>query len=219
VATLFTCAACGSELASEDGRALPCEECGSIEHKIQVGFNARLGLGAKLNPAACASNAATDRARQLRAAIADIEAAVEVGKISDAQDATKRALEAIHELMDCLARGEWSRSGWDAGAIGLWHALIGAHNASHHTSSTVAAERYAAQRSSAVGPGPKRDRGTSIEAPAGGVQSAARREDCSPRPAKDGGPDLEGSALTPGARSAARSSRPTRSWRSFSVRP
>jgi hypothetical protein len=49
----------------------------------------------------------------------------------DAEDATKRALEAIHELADCLTRGEWSQQGCGAGTIGLWHGVIGTRNAGH----------------------------------------------------------------------------------------
>ena len=70
-------------------------------------------------------------------ALADIETAVDRGRVRDAQDATKRALEAIHELGDCLKRQEWSQVAWDADTIELWHAHLAARNAAHHTSETV----------------------------------------------------------------------------------
>lgn len=79
------------------------------------------------------------RRRQLQTAIEEMEAAEVNRAIQAANDATKRALEAVHELFDCAERGEWSRAGWSADDVGLLRAHVGARNASHHTSSSVVA--------------------------------------------------------------------------------
>lgn len=67
-----------------------------------------------------------------------MEQVIDAGSVSDAQDALKRALEAVHELADCLQRNEWVQADWAPDELGLWHAHIGARNAAHHTSSAVA---------------------------------------------------------------------------------
>ena len=71
-------------------------------------------------------------------AVLTLEQAIDAGSVSDAQDALKRALEAVHELADCLQRNEWVQADWTPDELGLWHAHIGARNAAHHTSSAVA---------------------------------------------------------------------------------
>jgi hypothetical protein len=124
---------------------LPCPECGSEARDVKVRLVASVGFGTNMETAARSANDVDSRARQLDSAIADIGAAVADGRPSAAQDATKRALEAIHELADCLKRGEWVQTGWSADDVGLWHGLIGARNASHHTSSEIVVLRSGEQ--------------------------------------------------------------------------
>jgi hypothetical protein len=84
------------------------------------------------------SNLAPARVRRLEEAITDIAAGIERGSALTAQDATKRGLEAIHELDDALReRQEWAHTGWGADDLGLWEGLVGARNASHHSSCVV----------------------------------------------------------------------------------
>lgn len=82
------------------------------------------------------------RRSQLEHALAAVEAAVAANSSSAAHEATKQALETIHELADCAKRGEWSMSGWSADEIDQWHAHIGARNAAHHHPSTAIVALY-----------------------------------------------------------------------------
>jgi len=56
-----------------------------------------------------------------------------------AQRATKRALEAIHELEDSREkqRREWSSSGWSPFEVEVWRAHVGARNIAHHQSTGI----------------------------------------------------------------------------------
>ena len=85
------------------------------------------------------TNAALTRRRELEGALTAVETGVAANNVSTAQSALKQALEAIHELSDCLARGEWTQDGWTADDRGLWYAHVGARNAAHHESAALAA--------------------------------------------------------------------------------
>jgi hypothetical protein len=74
---------------------------------------------------------------QLERALTDIETGVQKGNNWDASNATKRALEALHELADCLKRGEWTQAGWPPDEQLSWIAHIGARNMAHHSSSSI----------------------------------------------------------------------------------
>ncbi len=74
---------------------------------------------------------------QLERALTDIETGVQKGNNWDASNATKRALEAFHELADCLKRGEWAQAGWEPDEQLSWIAHIGARNMAHHSSSSI----------------------------------------------------------------------------------
>jgi hypothetical protein len=91
-----------------------------------------------LDWSARSANDAAARGRQLRQAVGDITTAVDKGRISDTQKATKQALEALHELEDCRSkRQEWSQTGWDQTSLDLWTGLTGARNAAHHLASPI----------------------------------------------------------------------------------
>jgi hypothetical protein len=111
----------------------------SLTRTVIRSQHATLGLVGNLSMIVRSPNTPAARDRQLRAAIKDLEQAVDSRTISAANDATKRALEAIHELADCASRGEWSQASWTPDELGLWRAHVGARNASHHTSSNVVA--------------------------------------------------------------------------------
>ena len=83
------------------------------------------------------TNTGAARTRQLDAALDRVHAAVASNDVGAVQDALKQALEAVHELADCLRRGEWSQDGWNDDERGLWIAHLGARNAMHHTSSAL----------------------------------------------------------------------------------
>jgi hypothetical protein len=91
------------------------------------------------------ANTAATRSGALAQAVENVEKAVAAGPLRDAQSALKTALEAIHELADCLGRGEWVRSGWSVDDVGEWVAHIGARNMAHHSSFSVAALHSAAK--------------------------------------------------------------------------
>lgn len=101
-------------------------------------MTASIGLTTSIEYATSASNDAKARVRQLADAIDALESALDAHLVSETQDATKRALEALHELADDLKeRHEWSQTGWDLNAIGVWHGLLGARNAAHHQPASV----------------------------------------------------------------------------------
>lgn len=115
------------------------KQAATMTRTVFRGTQAPQGQAATLSMIVRSPNTAVARERQLQEAIAEIERAVTTRTIRTANDATKRALEGIHELGDCERRGEWSQAGWGPDDVGLWRAHIGARNASHHTSSTVVA--------------------------------------------------------------------------------
>ena len=133
-----TCTTCGAELPSSFGtgdQRFPCPTCGAT-----TTFTG----GASLKPSVSASysvhtaNTATARRQALEAAVAGVESAVDSNTVSDAVSAVKQALEVMHELDDCLRRGEWTRAGWTPDDCGLWLGHMGARNAAHHHSSPSA---------------------------------------------------------------------------------
>lgn len=133
---MVNCLDCGTQLSAGQDRPPPCPNCGS-ERKV-VSAEVTISAGATLATTASvrSTNKADGRVRQLDKAISEIEATV--GSISDEQAATKQALEAIHELEDGRReRQEWSQTGWGHANIGLWHGLIGARNAAHHSDSPI----------------------------------------------------------------------------------
>jgi hypothetical protein len=104
---------------------------------VAAAITQSIALVQSITYATSSSNAAPTRVLEFGGALSDIGWAIDAGDNTGAQTATKRALEAIHELADCLKRGEWRQSDWDADSIGLWTGLLGARNAAHHTSSSV----------------------------------------------------------------------------------
>jgi hypothetical protein len=96
--TEAVCADCGAALGTADEPRQPCSECGSERLDYRVAIHAEMKLNATAGWTARSSNDASTRLGALREAVADIEASVEVSHVSKTQDATKRALEAIHEL-------------------------------------------------------------------------------------------------------------------------
>jgi hypothetical protein len=111
----------------------------------EVTLTAAVEIDSALSLTVGTTNSAAARMRQLVNAIDALESAIDANRIGEVQEALKRALEAIHELADCRARGEW-RPDWDDEGEGLWRAHIGARNAAHHTSSPLAVLRSDAAR-------------------------------------------------------------------------
>lgn len=116
-----------------DGTSHEKELAAELTLKAEATSSASLDLSVE------SPNAATARRLALEAAIVDVEHAVKRRSNHDAQLGTKRALEAVHELEDCRKRGEWTQTGWDANALGLWKGLIGVRNMAHHSSSGIVA--------------------------------------------------------------------------------
>ncbi len=92
---------------------------------------------AHLHLSVSSPNGALARRWQLERALTDIETGVQTGNNWDASNATKRALEALHELADCLKRNEWAQAGWEPDEQLSWIAHIGARNMAHHSSSSI----------------------------------------------------------------------------------
>jgi predicted nucleic acid-binding Zn-ribbon protein len=129
------CSKCGTLRgdANEAPRA-PCSECGCTTMSFHVCAKDHVSVTDNVSAVSRTTNASMARVMQLDAAVADIGTAVDGGSVHAAQAALKHALEAIHELTDCLERSEWSQQGWSADDLGLWRAHIGARNAAHHKS-------------------------------------------------------------------------------------
>jgi hypothetical protein len=132
------CSDCDTPLPSEGNPPRPCPKCGSDRRTVTASLTTTIGFATKMEYAVSASNDAKARVGQLSEAIAALEIALDEHKVSETQDATKRALEALHELKDDLdKRQEWSQAGWDENAIGLWYGLLGARNAAHHQPASI----------------------------------------------------------------------------------
>jgi hypothetical protein len=127
------CSDCDTVLPTGESPPPPCPSCGSDRRVVTASITNTIGITDSIEYVVSASNDAKARVRQFAGAIAALEIALDEHRVSETQDATKRALEALHELKDDLdVRQEWSQAGWDENAIGLWHGLLGARNAAHH---------------------------------------------------------------------------------------
>jgi hypothetical protein len=127
------CTDCDTHLPTGENPPRPCPNCGSDRRTVTASITATVGVATSIEYAVSASNDAKARVRQLADAITALDIALDEHRVSEIQDATKRALEALHELKDDLdERQAWSQIGWDENAIGLWHGLLGARNAAHH---------------------------------------------------------------------------------------
>jgi hypothetical protein len=84
------------------------------------------------------NNDASVRRQEFEGSLDAFRAAELAHNVSDAQDALKRALEAIHALYDSAAenphdvRSDWSYSAWSPFERELLRGFIGARNAAHH---------------------------------------------------------------------------------------
>jgi hypothetical protein len=127
-----------------DGRERPpCPVCGATAINVAVAIAITVHPSISVSYVARTTNTAATRRVALESAVRSIEQAVAGGSTHDSQQALKAALEAIHELGDCLRRGEWAQAGWSVDDLVSWHAHIGARNAAHHTSSAIAATHSA----------------------------------------------------------------------------
>lgn len=129
------CRGCGKELPVAPDPPLPCPECGSLRKRVSGSAVIPAGATITVTGSSRSNNDARSRLRKLGIEIDAVEASV--GAVSAAQDATKVALDVLHELNDCAKRGEWSNAHWDAGTRGIWNGLMGARNASHHKGSPI----------------------------------------------------------------------------------
>ncbi len=115
------CPHCGAALPSTDG-VVTCAACGRRIPFISASAVARSEVHLAIHVKS--PNAATARRLALEQAVDEVERAVKNRNNHDAQLATKRALEAIHELQDCAGRGEWSMSGWSKADTDTWNGLL-----------------------------------------------------------------------------------------------
>ena len=130
------CSACGTALTV--GVPGHCPACGSEQRTVAVEMSISVGMQIHTTYAVTGSNGAEAGILQLHQALDLLDDIVVGGPIQDVQVATKRALEAIHELEDGRrVRSEWQQTGWGADQLGLWQGLLGARNAAHHSSSPV----------------------------------------------------------------------------------
>lgn len=130
------CPHCGAAVPSKEG-VVTCVACGRRIPFISASAVARSETHLAIHVKS--PNAAAARRFALEQAVDDVERAVQNRNNHDAQLATKRALEAIHELQDCASRSEWSMSGWSKADAETWNGLLGARNIAHHTSAGVVA--------------------------------------------------------------------------------
>jgi uncharacterized Zn finger protein (UPF0148 family) len=139
LAANMACATCGGTARTfEEELTAQVTTTGSVTKAVELKLDAAVATSsASVKLSVESPNAAMARRLALEAAVADVEEAVRVRNNHDAQLATKRALEALHELQDCLKRSEWSQASWDAKAIELWRAHMGARNVAHHTSTGI----------------------------------------------------------------------------------
>jgi hypothetical protein len=139
-----TCSTCGADLpiaCSTGADRRPCEHCGGTSITVSVHGGATAGASASASYVVQTTNAAGSKRLRLQAELGDFEGQVSRNSLADCHVVLKRALETLHELADCLQRGEWTQTGWTADELGLWRAHLGARNVSHHTSHAVIALR------------------------------------------------------------------------------
>lgn len=132
------CSDCNTPLPAGENPPRQCPNCGSDRRTVTASITNTVGFTTKMEYAVRAANDAKARLGQLAEAITALEIALDEHRVTGTQEATKRALEALHELKDDLdKRQAWSQAGWDENAIGLWHGLLGARNVAHHQPATV----------------------------------------------------------------------------------
>jgi len=137
---LVTCGDCGEPLPdhhADPGERPPCPRCGGATISVAIAVHDTATVTDRASWSARTTNAGAARTRQLETALGRVEVAVASNDVGAVQDSLKQALEAVHELTDCLTRGEWSQDGWTPDDRGLWIAHLGARNAMHHTSSAL----------------------------------------------------------------------------------
>jgi hypothetical protein len=137
---VVTCGECGELLPdhhADPGERPPCPRCGGATISVAIAVHDSAKVTDRASWSARTTNTSAARKRQLEAAAGSVDAAVASNDVGAVQDAVKQAVEAVHELADCLTRGEWSQDGWNADERGLWIAHLGARNAMHHTSSAL----------------------------------------------------------------------------------
>jgi hypothetical protein len=115
--------------------------CGDTAVTIALGIASEVEVTSSMSWIAQSPNTRATRRDAIFDASAEIHEAIDGGSARAAQFATKRALEAIHELNDGLGgnRREWSQDGWSDDDLALWHAHLGARQAAHHSSCRLVA--------------------------------------------------------------------------------
>ncbi len=152
------CATCGTRLPVNETPRRPCPTCGGVVRSMSRSASDSSNFSDSASVTTSAIRAASDavsvsersswtarsensvraRVRRLEDAIDDVAVGIESGTVAATQDATKRALEVVHELDDAAReRNEWEQVDWAEDDVGVWEALVGARNASHHSSSIV----------------------------------------------------------------------------------
>jgi hypothetical protein len=116
----------------------PCRQCGSNRMKVYVSVSDSAAVTSSVHTEAASNNDSVARMGELRDAIARCRTAACERRISDAQAATKNALEALHGLEDGRRnRHEWAQSGWTSDELAEWTGLMGVRNAAHHLDTRV----------------------------------------------------------------------------------
>jgi hypothetical protein len=136
------CSTCGADLPiaySTGADRAPCENCGGTSITVSVHGGVTAHASASASYVVQTTNAAGSKRLRLQAELGDLEGQVRLNSLADCHVVLKRALEALHELADCLERGEWMQTGWTADELGLWRAHLGARNVAHHSSHAVVA--------------------------------------------------------------------------------
>jgi uncharacterized Zn finger protein (UPF0148 family) len=137
----WVCSSCHSPISPNAEPNAPCPICGRTARTFNAEpFTVQQGQTAILRSSATSPNESIAHGRQLAQAVTNVESAAEARHVQQAQDATRYALELIHELNDDLTkRSEWSQAGWPQETLTKWEGLLGARNASHHKAATVVA--------------------------------------------------------------------------------
>jgi hypothetical protein len=135
------CMDCDSELEPAPTAGAPrpnCRNCGSDRARIYASIHSSIGVSSSVRGQAASNNDSMARLGELRDAITRCRRATGARRISEAQWATKNALEALHGLEDGRRhRGEWSNSAWTADEIEVWKGFMGIRNAGHHSTLRV----------------------------------------------------------------------------------
>ena len=141
----LTCSRCRAELPiaySTGADRQPCENCGGTSITVAVQATATAHASATASYVVQTTNAAGTRRLRLQAELDELETQVSRNSLADCQVTLKRALEALHELDDCLKAERMDAERVDGATSWVFGELtLGARNVAHHSSHSVTALR------------------------------------------------------------------------------